>query len=666
MKVIKRNGQVVDFNRNKISDAIVKAMKETEKGVNSYLADCIATTIKHNFTDKPSPTVEEIQDAVEEMLANYNRFDVAKRYVLYREERAKLRSQGWEMTELQKDIYEKKYKLRDETFDEFLERVSGGNRFIKKSIRDKKFLPAGRILAGRGLKEHGKSVTLSNCYVMPKVDDNIESIFDTAKWLARTYSYGGGCGLNISNLRPKGSKVHNSAQTTTGATSFMELYSMVTGLIGQKGRRGALMLNMDVTHPDILDFIDIKNYDIENVRYANISVNMTHEFMQAVANDEDFELYFRVESTGEEIRRIVKAKEVFRKLCENSWNMAEPAILFQDNIDSWHIMSGDKEFKFAGVNPCAEQPLPPFGSCNLSSINLAGFVKDPFTEFAEFDYNGFEEIVREGVRYLNEILDENMENHPLEQQTKLSKELRQIGLGIMGLADMFIMLGVKYGSIESIKLSRTIAEFMLNIALQESAMLAKEDGVFPRFDLESVIKSEFIQSNTWDETFDLIVKYGLRNSQILTIAPTGSISTMIGVSGGIEPIFQNSYIRKSETLHDGDVYYKVFTPIVKEYMDKHGLVDENDLPVFFVTTSEISYRDRINVQSAWQEFIDASISSTVNLPNETTVEEVEDLYMYAWEKGLKGITIYRDGCSRGGILIAEKPKKDEELEECNT
>ena len=229
-------------------------------------------------------------------------------------------------------------------------------------------MPAGRILQEE-LDKLGRKVTLSNCYVMPKVEDNIESIFDTAKYMARTYSYGGGVGLNLSNLRPRGAKVNNAASTTTGAVSFMDLYSLVTGLIGMKGRRGALMLNLDCNHPDIEEFIDVKN-DLNKVNYANISVNVTDEFMNAVINDEDYELYFYVDATGEEIRRKIKARELFRKIAKNNWNMAEPGILFIDRINSWHLMSEDEEFEFAGVNPCAEETLPAWGSCNLSSINL--------------------------------------------------------------------------------------------------------------------------------------------------------------------------------------------------------------------------------------------------------------------------------------------------------
>jgi len=654
LKVEKRNGMIVDFDGDKIVKAITKAMAETDEGIDFDLAMEIADKVYNAFKDREIIHIENIQDFVEVELMRATPI-VAKKYILYREERARLRKHGWAMTDLQRDIYEKKYRYDNESFEDFLARVSGNNSFIMKAIKDKKFMPAGRILAGRGLNKFGRKVTLSNCYVMPKVEDNIESIFDTAKYMARTYSYGGGVGVSLSKLRPKGAKVNNAASTTTGAVSFMDLFSMVTGLIGMKGRRGALMINLDCNHPDIEDFIDVKN-DLKKVNYANISVNVTDEFMNAVVEDRDFELYFKVEATGEEIRKKVRARELFKKIAKNNWNMAEPGLLFIDKINSWHLMSEDKDFEFAGVNPCAEETLPAWGSCNLSSINLSEFVRDPYSERARFEFNNFAEMVRQGVIYLNEILDENMELHPIREQREMARELRQIGLGIMGVADMFIKMGIRYGSKESIDLIHEIGKVLINEALKQSALLAKEYGPFPRYKKEAVLKSPFLLSNATEEVLDLIEKYGLRNSQLLTIPPTGSISTLIGCSNGLEPIFQISYTRKSESLHQEETYYKVFTPIVKEYMDRHNVSREEDLPDYFVTAHDLNYKERIEVQAAWQQYIDASISSTVNVPNEFTVEEVEELYIYAWKKGLKGITIYRDGCARDGILISNKAK----------
>src|SRR5690554_3716545 len=665
LKVEKRNGQIVEFEAEKIEVAVKKAMYETEKGVDEELAKSIAANAIEAFQNKETVNIEEIQDYVEVELMK-SRPEVARKYIIYREERARLREQGWNMTDLQRDIYEKKYRYDSETFDDFLTRVSGNNNPVKKAIKDKKFMPAGRILAGRGLDKLGRKITLSSCYVMPKVEDNIESIFDAAKYLARTYSYGGGVGLTLSKLRPKGSKVNNAASTTTGAVSFMHLYSMVTGLIGMRGRRGALMLNLDCNHPDIEDFINVKN-DLSKVTYANISVNVDDKFMQAVKDDTDYELYFKVESTGEEMSRVIRARDLYKKLAVNNWNMAEPGILYKDKIDSWHLMSHDPTFEFAGVNPCAEETLPAFGSCNLSSINLSEYVKHPFTKYARFEFEKFGEMVRNGVTYLNEVLDENMNLHPLEQQREMSRDLRQIGLGIMGLADMFIKMGVRYGSSESISLIHQIGRIMVNEALRQSALLAEKDGPFPRFNLDAVLASPFLKENADEDVLEMIKEHGLRNSQLLTIPPTGSISTLVGCSNGVEPIFQVSYTRKSESLHHEDTYYKVFTPIIKEYMEENNLSYEEELPDFIVTTSNLEYKERIEVQATWQQYIDASISSTVNVPNEFTVDQVEELYLYAWERGLKGITIYRDGCARSGILISNKKKsnidKIEDLQE---
>lgn len=656
LRVEKRNGKIVDFEPDKIEIAIQKAMKEESENIDKELAKKISNDTFENFKDKEVVNIEQIQDFVEiELMKTVPR--VAKRYIIYRQRRAELRKHGWDMTDLQRDIYESKYQFDGENFSSFLDRISGGNSRIEKLIRDKKFMPAGRILAGRGLDKLGRKITLSNCYVMPKVQDNIESIFDTAKWMARTYSYGGGVGINISDLRPAGAKVNNAALTTTGAVSFMDLYSMTTGLIGMRGRRGALMINLDVDHPDIEEFIGVKN-DLSKVNFANISVNITDEFMEAVEKGEDFTLRFENKANDEIITKKVDARALFRKISENNWNMAEPGVLFKDKINSYHLMSEDEDFEYAGVNPCAEEPLPAFGACNLSSINLSEYVLRPFTDNAELDIEGLKEAVRCGVVYLNEILDENIPLHPLKEQRETSENLRQIGLGIMGLADMFIKLDIRYGSQESLDLIEKLGHIIVNEALQESALLAKADGSFPYYKKEAVLSSEFIKSVATDETIKMIKEHGLRNSQILTIAPTGSISTLIGASNGVEPIFQISYTRKTESINQGqETYYRVITPIIKEYMEAKGIKHEEDLPDTIVTTSSLDYKDRVNVQAAWQKYIDASISSTVNLPEEASVDQVEDLYFYAWKKGLKGITIYRDGCARAGILITNKNEK---------
>ena len=562
--------------------------------------------------------------------------------------------QEWLGTENQlgQDIWERKYRYENETFDEWINRVSGGNSEIANLIKEKKFLFGGRILANRGLENKGRKISLSNCYVIEPPEDNIESIFDCAKKLARTYSYGGGCGVDISKLSPRGAKVNNAAKETTGSVSFMDLYSMVTGLIGQAGRRGALMLSLSCEHPDLEEFIGIKS-DLDRVTKANISIRITDKFMAAVKNKTPFTLSFTRLETGETITKEIDAYEMFHKMCEMNWDYAEPGMLFWDRINNWNLLSCDDEFEYAGTNPCAEEPLPAGGSCLLGSINLAEFACD-----TGFDFESFKHCVKSSVIALNEVLDEGLPLHPLKEQRESVYDWRQIGLGIFGLADLLIKLGIKYGSPEAIDLCDMIGHTMADMAIKTSAVLAKEYGVYPKYKPEAVEQSAFYSKNALGETKELVESFGLRNSQLLTIAPTGSLSTMLGVSGGIEPIFANYYTRKTESLKGHDEYYKVYTPIVKEYMDKHGLKDDSELPDYFVTAQTLDYKNRIYMQSIWQSHIDASISSTVNVPNDFTVEQVEGLYMTAWDAGLNGVTIFRDGCKRAGILTIKENVED--------
>lgn len=563
---------------------------------------------------------------------------------------------AWEwlnQSDLGYDIWERKYRYNNESFDEWLDRISDSNETVKNLIESKKFLFAGRILSNRGLNKLSKKVTYSNCYVLKQPEDNIESIFDCAKDLARTFSYGGGCGVDISKLSPKGAKVNNAAKETSGAISFMDLYSMTTELIGQNGRRGALMISLDCHHPDIENFITIKS-DLDKVTKANISIRVTDDFLQAVEKNENFKLEFTRKETGEKIEKIVKANEIFDKFAEMNWDYAEPAFLFWDRIKNYNLLGNDETFEYAGVNPCAEEPLPAGGSCLLGAINLAEFVLNPFTNSAQFDFSSFEKVVKDSVFALNEVLDEGLSLHPLKIQRETVRNWRQIGLGIMGLADMLIKMGITYGSEESLKLCDEIGNTMAIYAISASSKLSIDNGSYPKFNKEKVKESEFYKAHAKD--FELT---GLRNSQLLTIAPTGTISTMLGVSGGIEPIFANYYTRKTESLHGEDVYYKIFTPIAWEYLQSHNYgEDETKLPKYFVVSQDIPYRKRIDMQSIWQNHIDASISSTVNLPNSATVDDVKDLYLYAWKKGLKGITVYRDGCKRSGILITNDDNKE--------
>lgn len=415
---------------------------------------------------------------------------------------------------------------------------------------------------------------------------------------------------------------------------------------------GALMISLDCHHPDLLDFIDIKTKD-GNVTKANISVRVTDDFMQAVEDDANWVMSFTRKETGETITKTAKARDIFDKLCENNWNWAEPGILFWDSIEEYNLLSNNPDFEYAGTNPCAEEPLPAGGSCLLSSINLSAFVDD----CGDFMYDDFYDTIDIGIRYLNEVLDEGLPLHPLQEQRDSVRDWRQVGLGVMGVADMLIKMHLRYDSDEAIEHCRDISMAMANHAMYISANLACEKGPYPKY-TNNTIDTPFFKANADTLTKNMVENYGLHNSQLLTIAPTGTISTMLGISGGIEPIFAKSYKRKTESLHETTQYYDVLTPIYQKYADEHGLTVNDKFPDWFVDSSEIDYNKRVAMQAAWQMGIDASISSTVNLPNSATINDVKNIYMSAWKNGLKGITIYRSGCKREGVLVVEDDKSN--------
>ena len=558
------------------------------------------------------------------------------------------------------DIWQRKYRKGNETFDQWLDRVSGGDDAVRDAIKSKRFLFGGRILSNRGITD--TKVTYSNCYVVTPPEDNIESIYDSRKKLARTYSYGGGAGVDLSKLAPAGAKVHNQAEQTTGAVSFMQGYSQTTEEIGQMGRRGALMISLDCHHPDLLDFIDIKAKS-DSVTKANISVRVTDDFMRAVENDDEWVMSFTREETGETITKTAKARDIFSKLCLNNWNWAEPGILFWDRIEQYNLLENNPEFEYAGTNPCAEEPLPAGGSCLLGSINLAEFVNDK----CEFEWDDFYGTINVAIRALNDVLDEGLPLHPLQEQRDSVRDWRQIGLGVMGVADMLVKMHLRYDSDDAIEHCRDVSQALANHAMYVSASMAREHGkTYPKYEV-GTLDTDFVRNNADSITYNAIEKYGLYNSQLLTVAPTGTLSTMLGVSGGIEPIFAKSYKRKTESLHDKTTYYDVLTPIYQQYADKHGLTVNDEFPSWFVDSSEINSIQRVKMQAAWQLGIDASISSTVNLPKSATVDDVANIYMEAWRHGLKGITIYRSGCMREGVLVVadeNNVKEDAALSYC--
>lgn len=550
-------------------------------------------------------------------------------------------------------IWEKKYRNGNENFEQWLDRISGNDDEVKRLVKEKKFIFAGRILSNRGVKD--RKITLSNCYVVTPPEDNLESIFEAGAKMARTFSYGGGCGLDVSKLRPRGAVVNNAAKSTSGATSFMDFYSYITGLIGQEGRRGATMLSMSCEHPDLIEFINLKS-NLDTCTKANISVRVTDAFMKAVETNADFTLHYIMED-GSKITKTINARDTFMLLAQRNWEMAEPGILYWDRIANYNLLQ-NTGFEYAGVNPCAEEPLPAGGSCLLGSINLSELVVNPFTDQAVIDFVTLAKTVDIAVKALNDVLIEGLALHPLQEQRDSVNDWRQIGLGTLGLGDMLIKMGVKYGSPESLRIIEEVYRNIAITAVLSSIKLAKDKGAFPKCTdgvKRAMYHSDFIQNLQMpDEVRRDIEQYGLANSQLLTCAPTGTIGTMLQVSTGVEPNFAFSYNRRTISLNSEEKTYQVESKIVRDYKKVTGATQ---LPDYFISSGDINYHDRIAVQAVLQRYIDASISSTVNLPNNTTIEDVFNLYVEAWKQKLKGITIFRDGCQREAILSTDKKKE---------
>ncbi len=485
----------------------------------------------------------------------------------------------------------------------------------------------------------GNGILTGNCYFFKIREDSIEAIFDWCKEAARTYSFGGGVGTDISVLRPRGAPVNNSAIYSSGSVSFMELLSTTTGTIGQAGRRGALMITIRVDHPDVMDFVNVKS-DLKKVNYANISVKITDDFMRAVETDGDFLLHFKNDKV--EVNRTVRAKEVWKSLIRGAWQSAEPGVLFWDTIkkDSTTEYNG---MEVQGVNPCSEQTLENYGCCCLGSVNLSAFIKEPFTERASIDWDSLTRATQFAVRFLDNVLDYNADRHPLGQQKTASLLSRRIGVGITGLGDMLIKLGLKYDDDSTIGFVDHLFERIKNVIYDYSTDLANEKGSFPAFDAEKHLAQPFV-ARLDEKVKGKIRTQGIRNAAITTIPPVGSGSILAGCSSGVEPVFALYYTRRSKSLSAGE--FKVFHPLVKEYMSATGARDEAQLPNYFVTSHDIRPEMRVKMQATIQKHIDTAISSTVNLPQEITPEEVEKIYLLAWKSGcfLKGNDIYtRDG-----------------------
>ena len=533
-------------------------------------------------------------------------------------------------------------------------------------------VPQGSPMMGIG--NNHVNVSLSNCVVVGPPGDNISSIMDSGKDLANLFKRRCGVGLDLSHLRPENASVNNSAGTTSGAWSFADLYSYVCRMIGQNGRRGALMLSMDIRHPDIEQFVTMK-HDLTKVTGANVSVKISDEFMKAVENNEAFTLKFPIDSEEPIVTKEINATELWERVVDSATKTAEPGLLMWDNILKYLPANEYEQFKTECVNPCAELPLSAYDSCRLISINLKNFVTDPFTENARFDFKKFSQIVAASMRLSDDLVElelEKLENirsvADMPDEKELWKKLyetcangRRTGLGTHGLADVLACLNLAYDSDESLAVIDKIYKTLKTSSYEESVELAIERGAFPAFSWETEKDNAFIKSLP-KSLRERIEKHGRRNISILTNAPTGSVSIMSQTSSGLEPVFRNSYVRRRKLDHSektdadfiddlGDRWkeFKVYHHNVRQYLDSH---EGADLPNFFTESHEIDWMRRIEIQAAIQRHIDHSISSTINLPKGTPSEVVGELYFDAWRKGLKGVTVYVDG-SRTGVLLSE-------------
>lgn len=563
--------------------------------------------------------------------------------------------------ELGYDIWDKKYRYNNESFDEFVDRISAGNDKLKELIYERKFLFGGRALANRGTNKKG---SMFNCYSSGYAPDDIEGLMQLNTNLALTYKAQGGQGVSLSKIRPKGTPIGNQFKSD-GIVPFMEIFNTTTSSISQGGaRKGALMMSLDIMHKEAEKFITIKSNE-DKITKANLSLEIDDEFMKCV------QLYYETGEIktlticrryGDDFEHLVEYEvtpiDLYKLMIKTVYDWGEPGCLFVDKFRNYNLMEFDKDYEIATCNPCGEQPLPKNFSCNLGSINLAEFVSCPYTTYAKFNWSDFINAVNVAVEALDTIIDENLDKHALKEQAENSKNYRNIGLGVMGYGTMLFELGLTYGSEKALDFTYDLFATMFETALQKSCDMSIKKGMFPKCKPDKIAQSSIVRYilDSSDELLYRIKEYGLRNCSLLSIAPTGSIATMLGVTGGCEPEFALSYTRKTDNLKES---YEVYCNAVNEYWDstnnKTSRGDIQSLPSYFVTSKDIYWKDRIYTQATMQLFVDTAISSTINLPKNTPLEEVEQMYLEAWKNGLKGITIYRSGCKREGILIEDKP-----------
>jgi ribonucleoside-diphosphate reductase alpha chain len=665
-RIVKRDDRIVGFDSEKIRIAIAKALKATKKeevSTSQALTEKVLAKIEQEFP-KEKPTVENVQDAVEQVLIESGFADTAKAYILYRQRRTDLRESklflgvkdDLKLSVNATTVLKRRYLIKNEkgevieTPRELFTRVAkavaapdANYRSVSDNINTEdefftlmanlEFMPNTPTLMNAGTSVG----QLAACFVLP-VEDSIEGIFETLKDMALIHQSGGGTGFSFSRLRPKDDIVKSTGGIASGPVSFMTIYDAATDVVKQGGRRrGANMAILRIDHPDIIEFITAKTQE-GRLSNFNISVGITDKFMQALTKNQEFEL---INPRTQKPVKKLKAKAVFDLICHNAWSTGDPGLVFLDEINRRNPTP--KLGNIEATNPCGEQPLLPYESCNLGSINLVKMLKD-----GKLDWAKFRKTIHSAVHFLDNVIDAN--KFPIPQIEQLTKANRKIGLGIMGFADTLYELEIPYNSVKALNFAQKIAKFLNQESINASQRLARNRVSFPNF-----------KGSTWDkEGFKAI-----RNSTVTTIAPTGSISIIAQTSSGIEPVFALAFVRDvmsgAHLVELNPVFERVAqekgfysSELMSEIAKKGTIQDFSQIPQTiknrFVTAFDIEPEWHVRMQAAFQKYVDNAVSKTVNLPQNASVETVQKIYLLAYELKCKGITIYRYGSKKQQVL----------------
>ncbi len=675
-KVKKRNGKIVSFKPSKITNAIKKALAATEKDteLSEQLTQQVITTIQSSIDNKNIPTVEQIQDAVEKTLIKQNLADVAKAYILYRQKHTEQRelknifdveddlklsissikvlkdrylrkNEHGKIIETPSELFKrvaKKVAEADTAYDAIDEKKAEQQFF--SVMKNLEFLPNSPTLMNAGLKSPQQ---LSACFVLP-IEDSLDCIFESVKHMALIHKSGGGTGFSFSKIRPKGDLVKSTKGIASGPVSFMHVFDKTTDVIKQGGRRrGANMGVMNITHPDIQYFINAKENN-DNFQNFNLSVAVTDTFMEAIEKDTSIDL---INPRTHEKTKQLATKNLFDLICLQAWRTGDPGLIFIDEINRHNPTP--QRGSIETTNPCGEVPLLPYESCNLGSIDLSKMIQSDNTDI---DWEKLRETIRIGVHFLDNIIDIN--EYPIPEIEKKTKDNRKIGLGVMGFAELLIKLHISYQSKHAIELAKKIMKFITNEARKMSVELGNIKGSFPTFE-ESIFADSYKT---------------LRNATVTTIAPTGSISTIAGCSSGIEPLFGVAFIRnimegtklfEVNTLFEQEMQNRNLysTEIIKKIAKKGSIqtIDEipEDLKHLFVTALDIDPAIHVQMQAAFQQYTDNAVSKTVNLPADASIDDVKDIYKLAFQLRCKGITIYRYGVKKNQVFTFGDEKNED-------